>query len=87
MILTGPSANVGADDYTWTAASIGSQNAAGYQLATQRPVMAIGGFKGSDPRGRAFPGSGTTYGTGKSTISWAPETAAGRAERRERRPQ
>ncbi|MFC9235793.1 glycosyltransferase family 39 protein [Streptomyces decoyicus] len=39
----------GAGDYTWAAAAIGSQNAASYQLATQKPVMAIGGFNGSDP--------------------------------------
>ncbi|MET9516274.1 glycosyltransferase family 39 protein [Streptomyces sp. NPDC002994] len=39
----------GADDYTWAAAAIGSQNAASYQLATRKPVMAIGGFNGSDP--------------------------------------
>jgi 4-amino-4-deoxy-L-arabinose transferase-like glycosyltransferase len=38
-----------ADDYTWVAAAIGSQNAASYQLATGKPVMAIGGFNGSDP--------------------------------------
>ncbi|MEW9517368.1 ArnT family glycosyltransferase [Streptomyces tubercidicus] len=38
-----------ADDYTWAAATIGSQNAASYQLATGKPVMAIGGFNGSDP--------------------------------------
>ncbi|MET7795929.1 ArnT family glycosyltransferase [Streptomyces decoyicus] len=38
-----------AGDYTWAAAAIGSQNAASYQLATQKPVMAIGGFNGSDP--------------------------------------
>jgi 4-amino-4-deoxy-L-arabinose transferase-like glycosyltransferase len=38
-----------ADDYTWVAAAIGSNNASGYQLATQKPVMAIGGFNGSDP--------------------------------------
>ncbi|MEV7867230.1 glycosyltransferase family 39 protein [Streptomyces sp. NPDC088124] len=38
-----------ASDYTWVAAAIGSQNAAGYQLATEKPVMAIGGFNGSDP--------------------------------------
>ena len=31
------------------AAAIGSQNAAGLQLATELPVMAIGGFNGSDP--------------------------------------
>ncbi|MGX1882475.1 ArnT family glycosyltransferase [Streptomyces sp. NPDC055287] len=38
-----------AEKYTWAAAAIGSQNAAGYQLATEKPVMAIGGFNGSDP--------------------------------------
>lgn len=38
-----------ASDYTWAAAAIGSQNAASYQLATGDPVMAIGGFNGSDP--------------------------------------
>lgn len=41
------SANSG--QYTWVAAAIGSQNASGYQLATGLPVMAIGGFNGSDP--------------------------------------
>ncbi|MET7679527.1 glycosyltransferase family 39 protein [Streptomyces sp. NPDC005423] len=38
-----------AGTYTWVAASIGSQNAASYQLATGDPVMAIGGFNGTDP--------------------------------------
>ncbi|SCG36748.1 hypothetical protein GA0070623_0241 [Micromonospora rifamycinica] len=38
-----------ADDYTWVAATVGSNNASGYQLATGEPVMAIGGFNGSDP--------------------------------------
>ncbi|MFE0626696.1 ArnT family glycosyltransferase [Streptomyces sp. NPDC058864] len=38
-----------ADAYTWVAAAVGSQNAASYQLATGKPVMAIGGFNGSDP--------------------------------------
>jgi hypothetical protein len=28
---------------------VGSNNASGYQLATGEPVMAIGGFNGSDP--------------------------------------
>ena len=37
------------DTYTWVAAAVGSQNAAGLQLATELPVMAIGGFNGSDP--------------------------------------
>ncbi|HWU31836.1 MAG TPA: glycosyltransferase family 39 protein [Marmoricola sp.] len=35
--------------YTWVAAAIGSNSASGYQLATQLPVMPIGGFNGSDP--------------------------------------
>ncbi|MGW2031644.1 ArnT family glycosyltransferase [Streptomyces sp. NPDC001811] len=38
-----------ASQFTWVAASVGSQNAAGYQLATGDPVMAIGGFNGTDP--------------------------------------
>ncbi|MGW0771671.1 ArnT family glycosyltransferase [Streptomyces sp. NPDC002676] len=38
-----------AGKYTWVAAGIGSQNAASYQLATGDPVMAIGGFNGTDP--------------------------------------
>jgi 4-amino-4-deoxy-L-arabinose transferase-like glycosyltransferase len=38
-----------AGSYTWVAAAIGSNNASGYQLASQSPVMAIGGFNGSDP--------------------------------------
>ena len=35
--------------YRWAAATTGSQNAASYQLASGLPVMAIGGFNGSDP--------------------------------------
>ena len=38
-----------AGSYTWVAAAVGSQTASGYQLATGKPVMAIGGFNGSDP--------------------------------------
>lgn len=38
-----------ADAYTWVAATVGAQNAASYQLATNEAVMAIGGFNGSDP--------------------------------------
>ncbi len=34
--------------YRWAAAVTGSNNAAGYQLATGLPVMAIGGFNGTD---------------------------------------
>ena len=38
-----------AASYRWVAAAVGSQNAAGLQLATGDPVMSIGGFNGSDP--------------------------------------
>jgi hypothetical protein len=38
-----------AKNYTWVAATVGSNNAAGLQLATGKAVMAIGGFNGSDP--------------------------------------
>jgi len=38
-----------ASSYTWVAAAIGSNSAAGIQLSTQLPVMPIGGFNGSDP--------------------------------------
>ncbi|MEB0000782.1 glycosyltransferase family 39 protein, partial [Cryobacterium sp. RTS3] len=41
--------SVDSGSYTWIAAAVGSDTAAGYQLATQLPVMAIGGFNGSDP--------------------------------------
>lgn len=37
-----------AGDYTWAAATIGANNASGYQLATELPVMPIGGFNGTD---------------------------------------
>lgn len=38
-----------ASDYTWAAAVTGANQAAGYQLALDEPVMAIGGFNGTDP--------------------------------------
>jgi len=38
-----------ADAYTWAAATVSANGAAGYQLATEEPVMPIGGFNGSDP--------------------------------------
>jgi 4-amino-4-deoxy-L-arabinose transferase-like glycosyltransferase len=38
-----------ASSYTWVAAAVGSNSAAGAQLATDKPVMAIGGFNGTDP--------------------------------------
>jgi 4-amino-4-deoxy-L-arabinose transferase-like glycosyltransferase len=55
----GPGAPEGADsalvallkstDNTWAAATMGSQEAASLQLASGRPVMAMGGFSGGDP--------------------------------------
>jgi 4-amino-4-deoxy-L-arabinose transferase-like glycosyltransferase len=38
-----------ASRYEWVAAAVGSNEAAGYQLATGRSVMPIGGFNGTDP--------------------------------------
>jgi 4-amino-4-deoxy-L-arabinose transferase-like glycosyltransferase len=38
-----------ASDYKWVLATVAGQNAAGYQLAADEPVMAIGGFNGTDP--------------------------------------
>jgi 4-amino-4-deoxy-L-arabinose transferase-like glycosyltransferase len=38
-----------AGKYTWAAATVNSNNAAGYQLGSREPVMAIGGFNGTDP--------------------------------------
>ncbi|WP_370947759.1 glycosyltransferase family 39 protein [Amycolatopsis sp. cg5] len=34
--------------HTWVAATVGSNNAAGFQLGSGLPVMAIGGFNGTD---------------------------------------
>jgi 4-amino-4-deoxy-L-arabinose transferase-like glycosyltransferase len=38
-----------ASSYGWVLATVGANDAAGYQLATDDPVMAIGGFNGTDP--------------------------------------
>jgi 4-amino-4-deoxy-L-arabinose transferase-like glycosyltransferase len=38
-----------ANRYTWVAATVNSNSASGYQLASDEPVMAIGGFNGTDP--------------------------------------
>ncbi|HET6794426.1 MAG TPA: glycosyl transferase, partial [Acidimicrobiales bacterium] len=35
--------------YSWVAATVGANQAAGYQLSTGEPVMAVGGFNGTDP--------------------------------------
>jgi 4-amino-4-deoxy-L-arabinose transferase-like glycosyltransferase len=40
---------VNASQYRWVAATVNANSAAGYQLTTGDPVMAIGGFNGSDP--------------------------------------
>jgi 4-amino-4-deoxy-L-arabinose transferase-like glycosyltransferase len=37
-----------AEKYTWVLAAVGANSSAGYQLATGKPVLAIGGFNGSD---------------------------------------
>ena len=39
----------GAHGYRWVLATVGANEAAGYQLATGQAVMAIGGFNGTDP--------------------------------------
>jgi 4-amino-4-deoxy-L-arabinose transferase-like glycosyltransferase len=38
-----------ASRYNWVVATVDANNAAGYELATGDPVMAIGGFNGTDP--------------------------------------
>jgi 4-amino-4-deoxy-L-arabinose transferase-like glycosyltransferase len=38
-----------ASSYTWVAATVGANSAAGVQLATGDPILAIGGFNGTDP--------------------------------------
>ena len=39
----------GAAGYTWVAATVGAESAAPFQLASGDPIMAIGGFNGTDP--------------------------------------
>ena len=39
----------GAAGYTWVAATVGAESAAPLQLASDDPIMAIGGFNGTDP--------------------------------------
>jgi hypothetical protein len=55
-----------ASRYTWVAAAVGSNSAAGFQLATGEPVMPIGGFNGSDPsptlaQFKAYVGAGAIH--------------------------
>ena len=40
---------VNASSYRWVAATVGANSAAGIQLGADEPVMAIGGFNGTDP--------------------------------------
>jgi 4-amino-4-deoxy-L-arabinose transferase-like glycosyltransferase len=70
-----------AGQYSWVGATIDANSAAGYQLATDLPIMAIGGFNGTDPapslaqfeqyvaQGRIhyFLGSGRGAGSGTGT--------------------
>jgi 4-amino-4-deoxy-L-arabinose transferase-like glycosyltransferase len=72
-----------ASHYSWVGATIDANSAAGYQLATDDPIMAIGGFNGTDPapslgqfeqyvaEGRIhyFLGSGGGFGGGSGTSS------------------
>ncbi|MHC1558472.1 ArnT family glycosyltransferase [Actinomycetospora sp. C-140] len=56
----------GAAGHTWVAAAVGSNAAAGYQLASGAPVMALGGFNGTDPaptlaQFQAFVASGAVH--------------------------
>ena len=39
----------GAANYRWAAATVGANSAAGVQIASGEPIMAIGGFNGTDP--------------------------------------
>ncbi|MEU6411776.1 glycosyltransferase family 39 protein [Microbispora sp. NPDC046933] len=76
-----------AERYTWVAATVGSNNAAGYQLAAEEPVMAVGGFNGTDPaptlarfqqyvaEGRIHYFIGTGMGTGRGGTSGSDEAA------------
>jgi hypothetical protein len=72
-----------AGHYSWVGATIDANSAAGYQLATDDPIMAIGGFNGTDPapslaqfeedvaQGRIhyFLGAGGGFGGGSGTSS------------------
>jgi 4-amino-4-deoxy-L-arabinose transferase-like glycosyltransferase len=77
--------------YSWVAATTGSNSASGYQLATDDPIMAIGGFNGTDPtpslaqfqkyvtEGRIhyyISGGGGGFGPGGSTSSDSSVIAA-----------
>jgi 4-amino-4-deoxy-L-arabinose transferase-like glycosyltransferase len=38
-----------AERYRWAAAAMGARSASAYQLAVDEPVLAVGGYKGTDP--------------------------------------
>jgi 4-amino-4-deoxy-L-arabinose transferase-like glycosyltransferase len=79
-----------ASRFSWVAATTGSNSAAGYQLGTDEPVMAIGGFNGTDPwptlaRFRAYVAAGRIhyfisggggFGPGGSSTSDSSEISA-----------
>jgi hypothetical protein len=76
-----------ADDYTWAAATVGSNNASGYQLATGQPVMAIGGFNGTDPsptlaRFQQYVAAGRSTTSSPAAPAAAPRPAAASRHRR-----
>lgn len=77
-----------AEAYNWVAATVGANQAAGYQLAAEESVMPLGGFNGTDPsptlaqfqewvaEGRVhylIAGSGFGGGQGQSGASTASE--------------
>jgi 4-amino-4-deoxy-L-arabinose transferase-like glycosyltransferase len=78
----------GSSGFAWVAATVGSNPAAGYQLAAGAPVMAVGGFNGTDPSptlaqfqqyvhsGRIHYFLGTGSGTGSQSGSNAAQTIA-----------
>ena len=79
-----------ASSYTWVAAAVGANNAAGYQLATQLPVMPLGGFNGSDPsptlaQFQHTSPTGRSTGSSAAAGSAAWPAAAAATPRRDRR--
>ena len=68
--------------------TVGAESAAPLQLASGDPMMAIGGFNGTDPH-RPSPSSRSSCPNTRSTTSWArtrPASAAGPATRRRSPP-
>ncbi len=83
--------SAGQEGFTWSLATIGANNAAGYQLATGDPVMAIGGFNGTDewPTLEGFQqmvadGDIHYFVAGGWAAAWAAGLAALRRARRRR---